>query len=91
MERTQFMGKFLFFNAILPWELTIGPYVLEREMEICESPVLVPTGTTTSSQAGMEVRSDCKTKRLFSNQKKNPIFPDFMRKQDDKVIWIREK
>jgi hypothetical protein len=38
---------FLIFNAILQWELTIGPPWLEREKQIHVTPLPVPTGINT--------------------------------------------
>ncbi len=41
---------FFLFVIILPWKLFIGPLWSEREMQIRESSVTVPTGTTSDPQ-----------------------------------------
>jgi hypothetical protein len=41
----------LFYNVIVLCELSIGPPWLERETQIHESPIPVPTGTTNNPQA----------------------------------------
>jgi hypothetical protein len=56
MDRTHFMDNiFLFFSATLPWKLSRGSFVGGRYAD-SRVPVLVPTGTTASSQARIEVR-----------------------------------
>jgi hypothetical protein len=50
---------FLIFNVILPWEVSIGTLLLGRQVWIHKSPVPVPTGITTSFQAGREGKSSC--------------------------------
>jgi hypothetical protein len=48
-------NAFMIFNAILQWELSIGPPRLERVTWINESPIPVPIGTTANPQLRKEV------------------------------------
>jgi hypothetical protein len=55
------------------------------------SPVSFPTGTTTSPWAGKEVKVWPKNWETLFPIRKNLIFPDFQKKQDNKLIWIKKE
>jgi hypothetical protein len=63
---------------------------LERQTQIRESSVPVPTGTTSGLQERRKERSDCRTEKLLF-QPENLILLNFQRKQDNKVILMREE
>jgi hypothetical protein len=77
--------EFLSVFEFSPWELFIGTPWLKRETRILESPVPVPTGTTSGPQGKLEEGSVCQTDNFSLAD--NRIIPIFQRKQGDKVIW----
>ncbi len=81
------MYKCFFVSCAL--ELSIGPPWLERETPVCESPIPVPAETSTSQAGKGSKGPDAGQKGFF--QPETLIFPDFPRKQDNKVIQIREE
>jgi hypothetical protein len=70
-------------------ELFIGPPWKERETRIRESPDVVPTGITTSSQTRKEVKVWLKDwEALVWPQDLPSRLPE---EQDNKVIWMKEE
>jgi hypothetical protein len=71
---------------ILPWELSIGSPWLERETQICECPVPVPTGQSLvpRKEEGRGQVVDFVGLKELSFLPENFILPNFQRKQDDK-------
>jgi hypothetical protein len=56
VEKLEIKSPGSFYCVMLPLELFMGPPRLEGEKWTPKSPVTVPTGTTTSSQAGKEIK-----------------------------------
>jgi hypothetical protein len=71
---------------MLHLELFIRLPRLEGETQTSESLVTVPTGTTTSSQAGKEIRSGCRTERHLCDQKTS----SFQTSRGSRIISVRD-